>query len=332
MTRVHRRLHRPAEGPRVPPDLLASRDAFTGDGTMLGALLRAMRPHQWAKNALVFVPLVAAHQALDPRRLTSAALAFVAFCLCASGGYLLNDILDIEADKIHPAKCRRPIASGEVPIPVGLVTSIALLGAGLGLAAFIDQRVLWLLLAYSGASLAYSLWLKKRLMVDVLVLAGLYTLRILAGGAATSIRVSSWLMAFSMFMFLSLALAKRYTELSSLPPSSDERLRRRGYGPTDIDLLRSIGPTAGCIASLVAVLYINLSPDVAKFYPDASALYLIPPIILYWIVRVWFLAQRRQLDSDPVVFALRDRHSLVAGLLVLAIFIVASTWHPGLAG
>jgi 4-hydroxybenzoate polyprenyltransferase len=164
-------------------------------------------------------------------------------------------------------------------------------------------------------------------MVDVLTLAGLYTLRILTGGVAVGVRVSAWLLAFSMFLFLSLAFAKRYTELSGLAPEAGGRARGRGYTAIDLELVRSVGPTSGYIAALLIVLYINLSPDVARHYPDPTVLYLIFPIVLYWITRIWFLAQRRQLADDPVVFALRDRHSLLAGALIVVLFVVASTWR-----
>jgi 4-hydroxybenzoate polyprenyltransferase/phosphoserine phosphatase len=297
------------------------------------SLWKELRPHQWAKNALVAVPLLAGHEIFNLSKLVATCSAFVAFCLCASGVYVLNDMLDLDADRRHPTKRRRPVAAGELSIPGATLLVVATLGAGLGGAtAVLPAKAAALLLLYVLLATAYSLVLKRKMMVDVLTLAGLYTLRILVGGAAADIRVSSWLLAFSMFLFLSLALAKRYTELSALPAASSEKIRGRGYGPPDLDLLRSVGPTAGYIATLLVVLYINLSPDVARHYPDASALYLIVPVILYWIMRIWFLAQRQQLDEDPVVFALRDRHSLVAGALVLALFLVASHWRPGIAG
>ena len=304
-----------------------------GERSNLRPLVRALRPHQWAKNALVAVPILAAHEVSNLPKLAATCIAFVAFCLCASGVYVLNDIMDVESDRRHPTKRRRPVAAGEISFPSAVFLLLATTGTGLaGASVLLSPKAAALLLLYVVLATAYSLVLKQKMMVDVLTLGGLYTLRILVGGVAADIRVSSWLLAFSMFLFLSLALAKRYTELSALPATSGENIRGRGYVPSDLDLLRSVGPTAGYIASLLVVLYINLSPDVRKHYPDASALYLIVPVILYWITRVWFLAQRRQLDEDPVVFALRDRHSLVAGAIVMALFLIASHWRPEIAG
>jgi 4-hydroxybenzoate polyprenyltransferase len=188
-----------------------------------------------------------------------------------------------------------------------------------------------MLALYVVLTTAYSLKLKRKMVVDVLTLAGLYTLRILTGGIAAEVRVSSWLLAFSMFLFLSLAFVKRYTELAGLPPDAGGQARGRGYSAIDIELVRVVGPTSGYIATLVFVLYLSLSPDVARHYPDASLLYLVCPVMLYWITRIWFLAQRRQISEDPVLFALRDRLSLLAGAVIVVLFVLASYLRvPGL--
>ncbi len=292
--------------------------------------IRALRPHQWAKNVLVFVPVLAAHQFANVQKMVAASLCFLAFCLCASGVYVLNDLMDLEADRRHASKRNRPVASGQLSIPAAGLLSGGLIASGLALALrLLNVQMAAMLVLYITVTTAYSMFLKRKMMVDVLTLAGLYTLRILAGGLAAETKVSSWLLAFSMFFFLSLAFAKRYTELSAAP-SGGESVRRRGYSPRDLDLVRSVGPTSGYIAALLILLYVELSPDVARLYRHASVLNLLCPLILYWITRVWFLAQRQQLVDDPVVFALRDNISRLAGVVGIAVLLVASSsWSWG---
>jgi 4-hydroxybenzoate polyprenyltransferase/phosphoserine phosphatase len=286
---------------------------------------RAIRPQQWAKNVLVFVPLIMAHEVGNVGRVTRALVCFGSFCLCASGVYLVNDLLDLDSDRLHASKRNRPLAAGEVSIPVAAGAAVVLLAAGLAFAAArLSLASAGLLALYASLATAYSLKLKRMMVVDVLALAGLYTLRILTGGVAAEVRVSSWLLAFSMFFFLSLAFVKRYTELAGLPPEAAGLARGRGYSAIDIELIRVVGPTSGFVATLVFVLYISLSPDVVQHYPDASVLYFVCPVILYWLMRIWFLAQRRLISEDPVLFALKDRTSLIAGTLVVALFTLAS--------
>ena len=221
------------------------------------------------------------------------------------------------------------MASGELSIPAASLLSGTLIASGLALAlGFLNVQMAEMLLLYAMVTTAYSLFLKRKMMVDVLTLAGLYTLRILAGGLASETMVSSWLLAFSMFFFLSLAFAKRYTELSAAP-SGGESIRGRGYSPRDLDLVRSVGPTSGYIAALLILLYVDLSPDVSRLYRHTSVLNLLCPLILYWVTRVWFLAQRQQLVDDPVVFALRDNISRLTGVVGIAVLLLASsswTW------
>jgi 4-hydroxybenzoate polyprenyltransferase len=281
------------------------------------ALIKALRPHQWAKNVLVFVALVAAHQVLQLGPLLKCGLAFLAFSFSASAVYILNDLLDLESDRRHPRKRRRPFASGAASIPSGVGLIVALLGAAAAASAFLPPTFIGLLSLYLVLTTAYSIHLKRKLMVDVLCLAGLYTLRIVAGGAAASIAISPWLMAFSMFFFLSLAFAKRYTELTAAEDSC-EKIPGRGYWPMDLELIRSVGPTSGYLCVLVLCLYLN-SPDVRIHYSRPEILWLACPILLYWISRIWFLAYRRQLDDDPVAFALRDRISYVVGCATMVV-------------
>ncbi len=286
--------------------------------------IKALRPHQWVKNVLIFLPLILAHQLLDTVKLADTMLAFFAFSMMASAGYILNDLLDLAADRIHPSKRKRPFASGKLPIQYGLPIFIILISVGFFVSLY------WLSLSFTGMlalylliTMAYSFYLKKKLVVDVIVLAGLYTHRILAGGLAASVEVSSWLLAFSMFMFMSLALLKRYVELRHL--TNKKKVRNRGYEIGDIDMVASMGPTSGYLAILVFSLYIS-SDKVTTLYSSPFILWLTCPILLYWITRVWFLANRQQMLDDPVQFALTDKISWLvvissAILISLATFI-----------
>lgn len=284
---------------------------------------KALRLHQWLKNLLIFVPALAAHD-LSAASLMAGALAFLAFGLCASSVYLLNDLLDLPDDRAHRTKRTRPFAAGYLPVLHGVVAIPLLLVAAFGLAAvFLPLTYFGLLALYFLLTLAYSLYLKRRVLVDVFTLAGLYTLRILAGAAATATMLSFWMMAFSMFIFLSLALVKRYTELVDKRADGDERLRGRGYAVPDLAILGALGGASGFMAVLVLALYLN-SPDVAELYSQPGAIWLACPLLLYWISRVWLLAHRGQMHDDPIVFAVGDRTSqLVLGLKV-AVFLVAA--------
>jgi 4-hydroxybenzoate polyprenyltransferase/phosphoserine phosphatase len=290
----------------------------------LGVYLRALRPHQWIKNLLVFVPLAAAHKLGNPELLTKSILAFLAFGLCASSVYILNDLLDLPADRAHSRKRHRPFASGAASVKVGVVLIPALLVAAAGIAAMLPAAFLPTIAAYYVSTFAYSLWLKGKLMIDVLVLAALYTLRILAGAAAAAIAPSFWLMAFSMFLFLSLAMVKRYSELLDLRNAGVATVAGRGYEVTDLATVQSLGAAAGYCAVLVLALYIN-SNDVRTNYAHPNRIWLLCPLLLYWISRMWQRAGRGQMHDDPIVFALRDRISRwvgAAGVLVM----LAASW------
>jgi 4-hydroxybenzoate polyprenyltransferase/phosphoserine phosphatase len=287
------------------------------------AVARGLRVYQWAKNLLVFVPLFTAHLYLEPASLAAALLAFIAFSLVASSVYLANDLADLADDRRHPTKRRRPIAAGELPI----VTAIALLPVLLFGAAAIAALLPWtfgaLLLAYVATNLAYSLALKRVPLLDVFVLAGLYTLRILAGAAAIEVPVSHWLLAFSLFAFLSLALAKRFVEVANVAARDEVRVGGRGYVAQDGALLGMLGTASGYLSVLVFALYIT-SPQVASLYTAPAILWFACPLLLYWISRVWFLAQRGQLHEDPLLFALRDPPSYATGLLILGVMVAAT--------
>jgi 4-hydroxybenzoate polyprenyltransferase/phosphoserine phosphatase len=289
------------------------------------AAVRAMRPQQWIKNLLLFVPLVMAHQWGNVEKIVACLIGFVAFSACASAVYVLNDLFDVEADRHHPTKRRRPFASGEFPIHYGPLLS-------LGLAAFgITLSLLTMPAAFAGciglyvvANLLYSSWLKRKLAIDVILLAGMYALRVVAGGAATQIEVSEWLAAFSIFLFTSLAFAKRHSELARLADDQIERPRGRGYMVSDLSMIESIGPTSGYIAVLVLALYINSQTSpVQDLYANPKALWLICPLLLYWITRMWFAVKRGELNEDPLIYAVRDRVSIGVGIAILLLALIA---------
>ena len=288
---------------------------------LLRACVAALRPHQWSKNALLVLPMVLAPSFPSGATIARGLLAALAFSLSASAGYVLNDVLDIKADRAHPTKRHRPFASGELPVALGPILVIVLVTLSFGLSiAFVPSGFLLMLGIYFACTLSYSFYLKRQLLLDVLVLAGLYTHRILAGGIATNVQVSAWLLGFSMFFFTSLAFAKRYVELHAAADNS--QIKNRGYFPTDKQMVSSMGTASGYIAALVFMLYVE-SAAVRVIYRVPSILWLILPILLYWLGRVWLLAGRGQMQDDPVKFALRDLQSLTCALGIVLIALLA---------
>ena len=296
---------------------------FGSPGHHVRALCRLLRPHQWAKNALLFVPVAAAHRILDPTALGHAALAFLAFCLCASSVYVLNDMLDVEADRQHPRKSQRPFASGALPLKAGFALIPLLLLATAGIAWLLPVQFGLTLGGYYLLTLAYTLGVKQLVIVDVLCLAGLYTIRIVAGAAAVAVPLSLWLLLFSLFLFLSLALVKRFAELQVMQRQGKLEAAGRGYRLDDLALLESLGTGAGYMCVLVLALYIN-NPVVETLYRHPEVLWALCPLMGYWVTRVWVVSHRGLMHDDPVMFALRDRASLVIGVLG-AIVIWAAT-------
>ncbi len=270
--------------------------------------VKAVRLYQWVKNLLVFVPVLLAHGFTQPLVMLNAALAFLAFGLCASSVYLVNDLFDLAADRRHKRKRFRPFASGALSAKHGVLVAALLLSSAIVIAALVNWRFCAVLAAYYVVTWAYSLSLKRKALVDVMTLAGLYTIRIIAGAAATSIPLSFWLLAFSVFLFLSLGIVKRYTELDDAEPSG--KVAGRGYSAADLQLLQSLGTSSGYCAIVVMALYVN-SPDSQALYQHSKGLWLICPLMLFWISRIWLLATRGQMHDDPIIFALRDRISLV---------------------
>ena len=287
---------------------------FSHKRALLKLILKEMRVYQWVKNVLVFVPLLASHQFVYLQQATSAAIAFLAFSLCASSVYLLNDMLDLEADRAHTRKRNRPFASGHLPLSLGVVLMGVLLVSSLALAAFAGLNFVGVLFIYFVLTLAYSFVLKRQTLIDVFALAGLYTIRIVAGGAACGIELSSWLTLFSVTLFLSLAMVKRYAELDAAFKAGKSIAAGRGYVTGDVEMLRSLGTGAGYLASLVLALYIN-SPEVSKLYSHPQVLWLLSGLTLYWISRVWFVAFHGKMHDDPIVFAFKDKVSIVVFLL-----------------
>jgi len=289
----------------------------------LSTALRAMRVHQWAKNLLIFLPLLLAHpQVAVASRMLTALLAFFCFGLTASSAYIVNDLLDIEADRRHPQKLQRPFAAGDLPPIAGVCMAVVFL-----FLAFLGARLLpvafsgWLLL-YLATTLAYSWYLKRIALLDVLVLSGLYTLRLFAGSAATASHISHWLAGFSVFLFFSLAIVKRFAELQNLRTSGLSPRNGRGYLVADTDQLRSFGTASAFAAVMIFAIYIS-SSDVVVLYRRAQLLWLIMPLMILWLCRIWLLASRGELDEDPFVFALTDRMSLAIGIAVAAITVLA---------
>lgn len=286
------------------------------------AVLKAMRPHQWAKNALVFVPVLTAGLASDTTALARAGLAAVLFSFLASGVYLLNDVVDIDADRAHATKFKRPVASGALSVPAALAIAAILMTAPIAAAAmFVGPALALVLLVYLVLTTAYSLRLKAVMTLDVITLACLYTIRIFAGSVAVGVTTSFWLFTFSVFLFLSLAYLKRYTELA-FKTGPDELVKGRGYLPSDLEMITIAGMAAGMTSILVLALFINAAQaDPAYRTPDI--LWLLCLLLLYWINRVWMMARRGEVEGDPVAFAMRDRRSLVVGALMGVVVLTA---------
>ncbi|MFW9077808.1 UbiA family prenyltransferase [Pseudomonas sp. P2757] len=286
---------------------------------------KALRLHQWMKNILIFVPLLAAHQLGNYLLIWQGVMAFLFFGLCASSVYLLNDLLDLADDRHHGTKRFRPFASGRLSISSGImVFPVLLIGAFAGAALFLPWAFVATLVAYYILTFAYSLWLKRQMAVDVIALAALYTLRIIAGAAAFGLELTFWILAFSMFMFLSLALVKRYAELGEARRKGlTQKTRGRGYYPGDLEMISSLGASSGYLAVMVLALYIH-DQATTSLYAHPQIIWLACPLLLFWVTRVWMLTHRGQMHDDPVVFAIRDRVSLMVGALFCLVFWAAA--------
>ncbi|HEX3381549.1 MAG TPA: UbiA family prenyltransferase [Paraburkholderia sp.] len=294
---------------------------FDNKRPLLRLVIKEMRVYQWVKNLLIFVPLLASHRFVNVESLIADAIAFVSFSFCASSVYLLNDMLDLDADRRHSRKRERPFASGELPLAAGIFLMFVLMLASAALAIMLPVAFQLVLVGYVAMTLAYSFRLKRVMLLDVFVLAALYTTRIVAGGAAVDVVLSDWLIMFSVMIFLSLAMVKRYTELDKMQREGKGSAAGRGYLTGDMNILRSFGSASGYVAVLVLALYMN-STDVKVLYSHPHRLWILFCLLLYWISRVWMVAFRGEMHDDPIAYAIKNRASLlIIVLCVLAVLI-----------
>lgn len=291
----------------------------------LASWWRALRPHQWTKNVLVLVPLLTSGQLFDLHSALAALSAFVAFCLVASGTYVTNDLLDLRTDRAHPEKGNRPFARGQLRLHEGVVGGAVLVLAGCALAGSASVALGVTLLSYVVATLAYSVRLKSSVMTDVVLLAGFYVLRVFAGALAVETPLSFWLFSFTLFAFFSFGLAKRYTEIRQHGTGLALTSSRRGYRPSDAPAVLALGASSGIASVTILALYIN-DDAASRPYPTPELLWLILPAVLYWISRVWIVATREEMQSDPISWALRDGLSIASGSAVIVVYLLARYW------
>ena len=286
--------------------------------------VKALRVYQWLKNALIFVPLLAGHEFGNLILISKAIYAFIAFSCCASSVYILNDLLDLASDRKHKKKCKRPFAAGIIPILHGAILIPLLLAISLFITiSYLPRLFTFTLVLYYIMTVAYSGKLKQQVIVDVILLAALYTIRILAGSAATNIEPSFWLLIFSLFTFLSLALVKRYSEMSLALENNKPMASGRGYYTLDLIVLMSLGVSSAMCSVMVFALYIN-SQETSLMYPSKYWLWGVVPFILYWNCRLWMKTHRKEIPDDPVLFAVYDWQTLVILSAVLNLFVLAS--------
>lgn len=293
---------------------------FAGVRASVKSLIKAVRPHQWAKNVLIFLPIIASTEFLDYQGWLNAIFLFAAFCFAASSIYVVNDLSDLNADRRHPRKRLRPFASGAVPVKAAVLLSGGLLAAALAIAAPIGA--IPLVLIYAAVSGTYSLALKEKALVDVFVLAALYSIRIVAGGIVSGHLVTEWLIGFSVFLFLSLALAKRVAELLGTRARAGGQLSRRAYTDADVPILQTMGVASAFVAALVLALYLQ-SQAAHNLYQEPVYLLAVAVATLLWLSRVWLMTARGEMDDDPVVWAVKDRASQLLGIVVAIAMLVA---------
>jgi len=296
---------------------------FPPEKAGVSAWRRMLRMHQWLKNALLFIPLLAAHQLADGQAWLNLLLAFASFSLCASSVYIANDLMDLESDRQHPRKRSRPFASGAMPAPIGVALVPVLALASLLLAGVVGTAFTAWLGVYFVLTWAYSWRLKRVVLVDCLTLAVLYTLRVVAGAAAAGMDLSFWLLAFSGFLFLSLAFVKRYAELQVQQAAGKDKVHGRGYFTSDAPLVQALGIGAGYTAVVVMALYLN-SDAVVRMYRNPEMVWAAVPVMVYWISWMWLRAFRGEMHDDPLVFAFKDRASLAAGLVFATVLLMGS--------
>jgi 4-hydroxybenzoate polyprenyltransferase len=287
------------------------------------SIVRALRCYQWCKNGLIFVPVITAHAYLNLHAVIGAALMLVAWCFVASGIYVTNDLLDLEADRRHPTKRTRPFASGDLPLLFGIVLGPLLLLAGTAVATALSLACGAAIVSYIVVSTAYSFHLKKRPLVDVFTLAFLFTIRVVGGGLASGYPATLWLLAFTIFLFLGLAFLKRCSELVRIQALGRRHMGSRGYGVADLPILQMFGVASAFVAIVVFALYVNSTVAVAQ-YAWPGALWGVAPCLLFWLCRLWLATARGEMDDDPIVFSMKDWVSWLVGGCVLAVYAVAT--------
>lgn len=288
---------------------------------------KALRIHQWLKNILLFVPLIAAHQVQSIEAWQQLILAFLAFGFCASSVYITNDLIDLENDRKHPKKCRRPFASGEIPILQGMLVTPILLIIGLQIARLVNQHFVFVLMSYYLLTTIYSFKLKRMGLIDCITLAMLYTMRLIAGGMACRVSLTFWLLACAFFFFYSLALIKRFAELQLLSQNHKKSASGRDYHLMDASLVHTLGTSSGLGSVIIFALYLN-SPNVFNLYRQPEIAWASIPILLFWVSWMWQQAHRGHMDDDPLLFAIKKKTSLIAGLCFTSILAIATTGVP----
>jgi 4-hydroxybenzoate polyprenyltransferase len=296
--------------------------SFDGRAGHLKGWLAALRVHQWAKNVLVFVPLVASHQFLHPKLVLESSLSFLLFSLCSSAQYILNDLVDLEADRQHPTKRRRPFASGDLPLAAGFVAPPIMLALSLLAAILFSKLAAVVLGAYFVLSFSYSLYFKKVILLDAFILSGLYTLRIVVGQLVTGVAFSIWLLSFAFFLFLSLAFSKRWAELNNVE-RTNSKIVGRGYRVEDIAQINLFGVCSAFLSAVVFILYLQ-SDKVRELYRQPQLLWLLSPIYLYWVSRLWIRSSRGEVGEDPILFVLKDPVTYVV-VAVSGVIMMAAT-------
>jgi len=299
------------------PGLTTKHPPLRNGQRTIAPLFSLLRPYQWSKNLLVLLPVLLSHTWNNRAIATRALLATVCFCLTASATYIFNDFLDVHSDRQHHHKKLRPLAAGTVTTRTAVILALALLAASIFLAVRLPLSFDIMLAVYLLSTVLYSLYLKTKVILDICTLAGLYTIRLFAGGAATGIPISEWCAAFAMFCFLGLAAVKRYAELQAAPETG-ELSNRRGYEQVDKSTVQALGLSSMVMSVLVLVLYLQ-SPEVTLLYRHSEMLRLICPVLLYWFGRIWIIAGRGRMHSDPIIFALRDRVSLITAAVIVGI-------------
>ena len=284
--------------------------------------IKAIRVHQWVKNFLIFIPFLLEHQLNNFANLQVLVLGFFCLSLLASCTYIINDLLDLESDRQNETKKLRAFASGKLSIKQGLAIMVLLFATVIATAPLLPLPFVLVLGAYFISTLSYSLYFKSIAMLDVCVLASLYTLRVIGGGIAINSELSFWLLAFSMFFFLSLALAKRVSELENLKQQQRQSSKGRAYQVIDLPMLTSAGVSSGILSIAVVALYIN-GEKVLQMYPLPQALWLICPLLLYWIGRVWMITARGEMHEDPILFAIRDHTSILTAFFAVLVILSA---------